>query len=155
MDSNTHSTRQSTSPAASPATSPPAGPPDQLASLAAVVDGLAAQDLDGLSDVVRAERVLVLRRLVDRLEGQWLKELAAVDGRGAAGAELGQAVGSTAGWLRNRLHLGAGTATRFVRTARALFRGPLTATAKALADGTISPAHASVLAHGTADLPPT
>ena len=40
-----------------------------------------------LADPVRAERVLVLRRLVDRLEGQWLKELAAVDARGAAGAE--------------------------------------------------------------------
>jgi hypothetical protein len=34
-----------------------------------------------------------------------------------------------------------------------LFRGPLTATAKALADGTISVAHAGVLAHGTHDLP--
>jgi hypothetical protein len=40
-----------------------------------------------------------------------------------------------------------------VRTARAVFRGPLTATAKALTDGTISPAHAAVLAHGTQDLP--
>ena len=103
--------------------------------------------------MVRAERVLELRRLVDRLEGHWLKELAGVDARGAAGADQDQQVGSTAAWLRNRLHLGAGTATRFVRTARALFRGPLTATAKALADGTISVAHASVLAHGTYDLP--
>ena len=66
---------------------------DGLAALAEAVDGLAAQDLDGLTDAVRAERVLVLRRLVDRLEGQWLKELAAVDARGAAGAEQGQQVG--------------------------------------------------------------
>ena len=103
--------------------------------------------------MVRAERVLVLRRLVDRLEGQWLKELAGVDARGAAGAEQGQQVGSTAAWLRDRLRLGAGAASSAVRTARALFRGPLTATAQALTDGDLSVAHAQVLAHGTHDLP--
>ena len=53
--------------------------------------------------------------------------LAAVDARGAAGAEEGVQAGSTAGWLRARLRLGAGAATSLVRTARALFRGPLTA----------------------------
>ena len=47
-----------------------------LTALTAAVDDLAAQDLDGLSDAVRAERVLVLRRLVDRLEGHRLHELA-------------------------------------------------------------------------------
>jgi hypothetical protein len=145
MDSNTYSIR------------PYGGQPDArrggLAALAEVVDGLAVQDLDGLSDVVRAERVLELRRLVDRLEGHWLKELAGVDARGAAGAELEQQVGSTAAWLGNRLRLGAGTATSFVRTARALFRGPLAQTARALISGELSPAHAGVLAHGTRDLP--
>ena len=100
MDSNTHSTHQSTRPAA--------GPPDHLGSLAAAVDGLAAQDLDRLTDTVLAERVLVLRGLVDRLEGQWLKELAAVDGRGAAGADADQRVGSTAGWLRGPAAAGSG-----------------------------------------------
>jgi hypothetical protein len=40
-----------------------------------------------------------------------------------------------------------------VRTARALYRGPLTGTGQAVADGTISPAHAQVLAAGTHDLP--
>ena len=38
-----------------------------------------------------------------------------------------------------------------VRTARALFRGPLTQTAQALCDGELSPAHATVLAQGTHD----
>jgi hypothetical protein len=52
MDSNTHSTQ----------------PADGLAVLAAAVDGLAAEDLDRLTDPVLAERVLVLRQLVDRLE---------------------------------------------------------------------------------------
>src|SRR5512132_787144 len=73
MDSNTHSTST----------------PDGLTALAAAVEGLAAQDLDGLTDAVRAERVLVLRRLLDRLEGHWLAELAGVDARGAAGADQG------------------------------------------------------------------
>ena len=93
------------------------------------MDGLAAEDLDRLTDTVLAERVLDLRQLVDRLEGHWLKELATVDARGAAGAEQGQQFGSTAGWLRGRLQLGAGAASSSVRTARALFRGPLRQTA--------------------------
>jgi hypothetical protein len=149
MDSNTYSTRHTTRQAAGQA----AGLPDGLAALTAAVDGLAAQDLEGLADAVRAERVLGLRRLLDRLEGHWLAELAAVDGRGAAGAEAGTQAPSTAGWLRARLRIGASTAHSMVRTARALFRGPLTQTAKALTDGELSPAHARVLAHGIQELP--
>jgi hypothetical protein len=80
--------------------------------------------LAGLSDAVRAERVLALRRLLDRMEGHWLKELAGVDARGAAGAEQDVQAGSTAGWLRARLHAGASAASSWVRTARALFGGP-------------------------------
>src|SRR5215211_3556985 len=132
---------------------PTIGSQDDLATLAAAVDGLAARDLTGLADGVRAERVLVLRRLVDRLEGQWLDELAGVDARGAAGAEHGTPAPSTASWLRGRLHLGASAATSAVRTARALFAGPLTTTAQALCAGELSAAHAAVLAHGTHDLP--
>jgi Domain of unknown function (DUF222)/HNH endonuclease len=145
MDSNTHSTQQ--------AGHRPGGPPDRLAALAAAVDELAAQDLDRLSDAALAEQALELRRLLDRLEGQWLQRLAAVDGRGVAGAEDGLQAGSTAGWLRNRLHLGAGAAASAVRTARALFCGPLPATAEALTGGAISVAHAQVLASGTQPLP--
>ena len=40
-----------------------------------------------------------------------------------------------------------------LRTARALFRGPLTGTAQALTNGELSAAHAQVLAAGTHDLP--
>jgi hypothetical protein len=105
------------------------------------------------ADASRAERVLALRRLLDRLEGHWLRELAAVDTRGAAGAEAGLQAASTAGWLRNRLRMGAAAASGCVRTARALFRGPLPATATAVTKGELSPAHAMVLAAGTHDLP--
>jgi Domain of unknown function (DUF222) len=137
MDSNTHST----------------GPSEGLAALAATLEQLAAQDLTGLTDAARAERVLRLRRLLDRLEGHWLNEPAVVDACGAAGAEQGVQAGSTAGWLRARLRMGAGAATSAVRTARALFRGPLTATGQAVTDGELTPAHASVLAAGTHQLP--
>jgi hypothetical protein len=88
------------------------------------VDDLAAEDLAGLPDAVRAERVLGRRRLLDRLEGQWLGELAGVDGCGAAGAEQGIQAASTAGWLRGRPRMGAGAASSLVRTARALFTHP-------------------------------
>jgi hypothetical protein len=137
MDSNTHS----------------AGPSEGLAALAATLEGLAAQDLTGLTDAARAERVLRLRRLLDRLEGHWLAELATLDACGAAGAEQGVQAGSTASWLRTRLRMGAGAASSAVRTARALFRGPLTQTGQALTDGKLTPAHASVLAAGTHQLP--
>src|SRR5687768_1326972 len=123
MESNTHSTE---------------GPrPDGLATVASGLDQLAAQDLDRLPDPVRAERVLALR------------ELAGVDGRGAAGAERDQQVGSTAAWLGGRLRLGEGAASSAVRTARALFRGPLAGTGQAVCAGELSPAHARVLAQGT------
>ena len=139
MDSNTYST----------------GKPQGLAALAADLQELAAQDPDGLPVAARAERVLELQGLVDRLQGQVLSELAAVDALGAAGAEQGQPAGSTstAAWLRSRLRMGPTAAAGVVRTARALFRGPLTATGQALTDGAISAAHAQVLAHGTQHLP--
>jgi hypothetical protein len=72
MDSNTHSTRY------------PTRPPDELTALATAVEDLAAQDLHGLTDAVRAERVLRLRRLLT----------------------ASKATGSTAGWLRTRLRMG-------------------------------------------------
>ena len=43
-------------------------------------------------------------------EHQWLQQLAAVDSRGAAGADQATQAPSTAGWLRARLRLGAGAA---------------------------------------------
>jgi Domain of unknown function (DUF222)/HNH endonuclease len=125
-----------------------------LGRLAAAVDGLAAQDLTRLTDAQAAARVLALRTLLERLEGQWLRELAGVDGRGAAGAEDGTRADSTAGWLRRRARLGGAAAAGWVRVARALHRGPLAGTARALAAGELSAAHAAVLAGGTHDLPP-
>jgi uncharacterized damage-inducible protein DinB len=116
MDSNTHSTQGPAGPA------DPHTPPDELEALSALLDRLDACDLDRLPDLVRAQRVRQLRWHVERLEGQWLKELAGVDARGAAGAE-GVKVGSTAGWLRARLRMAADALTELAR--RALEGGQL------------------------------
>jgi len=145
MESNTHSSGHPTGPTDRP--------PGRLAALAAVVDDLATEDLNGQPDAALAERILALRWLLDRLEGQWLRELANLDARGAAGADQGVQAASTASWLRGRLRIGANAAHSCVRTARALFRGPLLGTAQALCAGELSPAHAAALAHGTSDLP--
>jgi hypothetical protein len=60
-------------------------PPDRLAALEADLDALAAQDRDRLTDAALADQALRPRRLLDRLEGQWLGDLAAVDARGRPG----------------------------------------------------------------------
>jgi hypothetical protein len=84
-----------------------------------------------LTDTAVTEDALDLRPFLDQLEGQWLKRLAVVDARGAAGADQDRRFGSTASWLRTRLRMGSHAATA-VRTARALFCGPLPQTAQAL-----------------------
>ena len=149
MDSNTHSTRSPSAP--SPAQPEP--PDDGLAALTADVDALAAQDLKGLSATVRTQRLQAWRRLLDRQEGLWLQELAALDACGAAGADQGEEAASTAGWLRRRLRMSAAAAHSTVRTARALFRGPLPETAAALVAGDLSAAHATAVVDGTHQLP--
>ena len=114
---------------------------------------LADQELDQLSDTALTEDTIRLRQHLDGLEGQWLRRVAAVDGRGAGGAELGLEGRSTAAWLRRRLRMSTGAARSAVRTARALFRGSMPATAAALCAGEISLAHATTVADGTHDLP--
>jgi hypothetical protein len=137
MDPNTHSMQE----------------PGGLDRLAAVVEELATEDLDALPDSEAARRVLGLRGLIERLEGVFLRELAGVDGRGAAGADQGVPVESTAGWLRNRTRMGHTDAHQRVRVARALHRGPLPGTAHALAAGELSYQHAVALTRATQDLP--
>ena len=141
MDSNTHSTQG------------PTRPTDDLAALTAALGRLASRDLDRLPDAALTNQTLQLQQLTNCLDGVVLRHLAAVDARGAAGAEQDRQFGSTAGWLRVRLRMASGTAATAVRTARALFRGPLPATAEALCAGEISAAHAEVLAASTLHLP--
>jgi hypothetical protein len=85
MDSNTSTTK---GPEAGPGEIPvglggrpvgPGGVPAGLEGLAAAIAELAADDPAGLGDGRLAGEVLVLRRLVDQLEGAWLRRLALVD----------------------------------------------------------------------------
>ena len=71
---------------------------------------------------------------LDRLDGQWLKELAGRRRpRRRRGRSTASRSGSTAGWLRQPAAAERpGRPASAVRTARALFRGPLTETAQAL-----------------------
>src|SRR4029450_12225432 len=103
----------------------PTGPGDDLAALTAIVRRLASRDLGRLPDAALGDQTLQLPQLRDCLDG------------------------SAAGCLRARLRMASGAATTAVRTARALFRGPLPATGAALCAGELSAAHAEVLAAST------
>src|SRR6266571_1188437 len=105
MDTNTSSTVAS-------AGSATVASADGLDALDRVLDQLAAADPAGLPDPLAAEEVLRLRRQLDRLEAVWQRALAVVDGRGAAGAEVGVVAPSTAGWLRARLRMSHTTASQ-------------------------------------------
>jgi len=109
--------------------------------VAAAVDALTADPLPpGLGGSAElAESVVALRRLADRLDGEILCRLAAVDRCGAAVTAAGAL--STAAWLRARTRMDAGAAVEAVRVARSL-AGPLTATGQALRAGEISYPHA-------------
>jgi Domain of unknown function (DUF222)/HNH endonuclease len=129
--------------------------PAGLEALAADIAQLADQDPADLPDALLAEQTLALHRLRDRLDGLCMRRLAHLDGRGAAGAEAGAPALSTAAWLRAATCMGATAASRCVRTARALYRGPLRHTGQALADGDLSYEHAAVLSDAAHDLPPS
>jgi hypothetical protein len=78
MDSNTHSTRA------------PIGRPDRLAPVTAANQYLADEDLNQLSEAALTEDTDRLRRCLDAMEGQWLRRVAAIDGRGAPGPTRGR-----------------------------------------------------------------
>ena len=70
MEPNTHST----------------DPVNELRAIEAAIDELVAEDLAGPPDRALAERLLVLRKLTDLLEAQWVLELAWMDSQAAAEA---------------------------------------------------------------------
>lgn len=120
-----------------------------MSSLRSLVDELAGEDLDLVSDAKLAGDLVELRREIDRLEAQWLRRLAAFDGRGAAAVD---GSGSTPSWLRRHCRLAPGAARERVDVARSLDR-TLTATGAALADGEISYRHAALISTTTARVP--
>ena len=104
---------------------------DPVEELEAALDKLAAAD--ATDDVVR------LRRLLDRLEFEWLRRVRELDRSGNWPQRL-----SVAGWLRDRCRMTQGAARSAVQLARRL--EDLPATAEAFGRGEISRAHAVVVA---------
>jgi len=117
--------------------------------LVVALDQLGAVDLAELPDAALADQLRELTAQASRLQAEILRTTAVFDGRGG-GADDGAA--STASWLRGRCRLSSREAAGQVRLARALHRR-LPATADALAAGSITVAHARVLADGIRDLP--
>jgi hypothetical protein len=109
---------------------------DELGPVDASVDGVT-------SAVVGCERA------IRRLEALKLRLLAAADA-----AKVAQTTGhsSTGAWLAAQTRGGQARSAREVRLASSLDRG-LPATARALADGSVSTEHAAVIADATAKLP--
>ena len=120
-----------------------------LAALSCAVERLALDDLDDWGDGALGGRLQELRRVAAALDGEFARTLAVFDER-AAGQSDGAA--STQAWLRWRTRLHPREAHQRVAVARALT--DLAATAGALADGTVSHAHAAVIASAAADLGP-
>jgi hypothetical protein len=111
-----------------------------MGNLASAVDELLALDADALSGPGLAETIIELRRQINRAEAAYLHLLERLDRTGAATADHG----STAAWVRAELHRSPAPASADVHLARDL-ADAFPATRAALADGSLSPAHARLI----------
>ncbi|MGE5830030.1 MAG: DUF222 domain-containing protein [Micromonosporaceae bacterium] len=91
-------------------------------------------DLDSMPDTARLAELRALWPAVRAAQAQIARRIGAVHGRGAAVADGSI---STQAWLRMRLHLDRGPASRLVKTGTRL--DDLPDTAAALASGEIGP----------------
>ncbi len=116
-----------------------------------LVEDLAAGGVRDISHAELSQLVAQLRGEQARLEAVALAAVGEVDARGSHAHEGALTTGA---WLRMRTRVTAGEATATVRTARVLRAGVLPETARALAQGAITPRHAQVIAAGVAHAPP-
>ena len=119
-----------------------------MGNLASAIDELLAVDPRELPETAVGELIVELRRQANRIDAAYYRLLENFDRRGGAVADAG----TTQAWLRQTTNMSPSTASRDVHLARDL-TDMLPATAAALADGEISPAHAQVIAslHPTLD----
>lgn len=120
-----------------------------LSDLATAVAALAAEDLEGIDSTALLAETATLRVLADQVEAEWLRRLGEVHVRGAA-----QSCGAptTKAWVRGTLLMSPAGAARAVRTAVAL-RTTCTATADALAAGTVGLGQAEAVTRAITRLP--
>jgi len=106
-----------------------------------VIDELLLVEVRDLPDDSLAERIVEVDRAINRLNAAKLSAVEVIDRRGAVAAEAG----STAAWLRGKLHCSPAVATRTVHLARDL-ADTLPVLAERLAEGRVSVDHAQVAA---------
>ncbi len=116
------------------------------------VRALREQDVHALTARERADRLGGLRRVIDALEVEFSRTLAASDALGDA--ELLDGARSTASWLRDTLRLAPGDAAERVRVARSSFSGdaPTAVAADAVAAGQLTYDQLRAITGGTRDL---
>jgi hypothetical protein len=119
-----------------------------MGNLDSAVDELLIVDPRELPVEARAEGVVHLARVINRLSSAYLRWLESVDRTGAMTA----AHGSTAAWLREATRVAPTTASRDVHLARDL-ADVMPKMAAAMAEGGVSPAHAQAVAGLRRDLP--
>jgi hypothetical protein len=124
--------------------------PGHPAAVAAMLhEALDGVSLEGVASGELTAAVSEWERAIRRMESVRLRLVAAAE-RSTVAADAGCA--STAAWLSQQTRSGTAAAARSVRLATDLDT-QLPATRGALADGEISPQHASVIAHAAARLP--
>ena len=119
-----------------------------MSGLALAVDGLAAVEVAELSDAALSAGLVELRRLINRLEGQFQRRLEVFRTRGVA-EQSGSL--STASWVTQHCHLDPTDATARTRLAQRLAGMPLVEAQ--LEAGEISVGHARVIGTAVADVP--
>ena len=92
--------------------------------LAYVVDNLAAESLDGLTDHGLGDDLVAIRRQIDRLEAEFIRRVHRFDRNHGA---MSEGAASTVSWLRGACGLTGGAAADRVRMARVLDELPQTA----------------------------
>ncbi len=120
--------------------------------LVAVRDALTllqSEDLHGVDSGSLLTDVAAMRRLVDQVEGEWLRRVGEAHARGAAQVV---GAGSTKAFLRGTCLVSPSEASRAVDTAAAL-RTTCTQTAEAVAAGMIGVGQAQVIAKVITGLP--
>lgn len=120
-----------------------------IAVLAAAVDAIDGELLDGLNAATLGEGLVALRRQIDRLEAAFCRRLRRFDG--AQGAAAAGAT-STVAWLRDSCRMSGGGAAARVEVARRLDAVP--GAEGALRGGEIGIRHASVLARCVGEVGP-
>ena len=122
---------------------------ESLAVLRDAVSSLQSEDLHGVDSGSLLTDVAAMRRLVDQVEGEWLRRVGEVHARGAAQVV---GAGSTKAFLRGTCLVSPSEASRAVDTATAL-RSTCLATAAAVAAGVIGVGQAEVITKVITDLP--